>query len=197
MKKRFCVLFFIANFLAINAFCQDPIIGEIKLVPYTFVPMGYMACEGQTLNISDYSSLFAVIGTTYGGNGSTTFKLPDLRGRAMLGAGNSYGTGAIGGSETTTLVANNLPPHTHTATVTVNSLPCNSATGGSTSPTGVPAKSANTRVANNYSTTANAKSGNMQALSPSSGNSQAISIMKPFLAMQYIIAVEGIFPERY
>src|SRR5512135_2703539 len=97
---------------------SQPFIGEIKLVPYNFAPVGYAFCAGQLLPISQNTALFALIGTTYGGDGISTFALPDLQGRAAvhfgtLAGGTSYVVGERGGTETVTLLTSQLPLHTH------------------------------------------------------------------------------------
>ena len=105
-----------------SAAATDPFIGEIMIFPYNFVPRYWARCDGSLLSIAANSALFSLLGTTFGGNGSTTFGLPDLRGRVVLGEGALNGTGtnyilgASGGSETRTLITTNLPAHTHTIT---------------------------------------------------------------------------------
>ncbi len=102
----------------------DPYLGQIILVAFDFAPFGWALCDGQLLPIATYDALFSLIGTTYGGDGVTTFAVPDLRGRIPIGFGqgpsNTYALGASGGSETVTLGAAHLPAHTHA--VTVNSI---------------------------------------------------------------------------
>lgn len=101
---------------------MEPLLGEIKLFAGNFAPKGWYTCEGQTLNISQYTALFSILGTTYGGDGMTTFKLPDLRGSfptqcTNIGSphpGGTYSFGQIGGSQSFSIGASNLPPHTHT-----------------------------------------------------------------------------------
>jgi len=100
---------------------MDPFIGEIRIFTGSFAPVGWFLCQGQLLPISSYQALFAIIGTTYGGNGTTNFQLPDLQGRVILGVGRSpsgqiYDWGQVGGSESIALTAANLPIHSHAAT---------------------------------------------------------------------------------
>ncbi len=100
---------------------EEPFVGEISLVPYTFAPEGWAFCEGQIVSISDYTALYSLIGDRFGGDGRSTFGLPDLRGRVVAGAGNSpyYGNfilGQFGGYPITKLDINHLPAHTHAAT---------------------------------------------------------------------------------
>ncbi|MEO9887681.1 MAG: tail fiber protein [Balneola sp.] len=100
---------------------EEPFVGEISLVPYTFAPAGWAFCEGQIVSISDYASLFSLIGDRFGGDGRNTFGLPDLRGRVVVGAGNSpvYGNfllGQFAGDKDVQLDLSNLPAHNHAAT---------------------------------------------------------------------------------
>lgn len=100
---------------------MEPLIGEIKMFPCNFAPKGWFTCEGQTLNISQYTALFSILGVTYGGDGRTTFKLPDLRGAfatqcTNLGGGHpgaTYNYGQTGGNQNFTITSVNMPPHTH------------------------------------------------------------------------------------
>lgn len=102
---------------------MDPFIGEIRIFTGNFAPTGWFLCQGQLLPISQYQALFAIIGTFYGGNGTSNFQLPNLQGRFPIGAGQSpsgqmYNVGQIGGVEQISLTINNLPMHTHVATFT-------------------------------------------------------------------------------
>src|SRR5216117_169121 len=100
---------------------MEPFIGQIQAFGFSFAPRGWATCSGQILSIAQNTALFSLLGTTYGGNGQTTFALPDLRGRAMIGPGqgpalSSHVLGEVGGTESTTLNPNQMPAHTHTAT---------------------------------------------------------------------------------
>src|SRR5580700_9369854 len=103
-------------------------VGEIKMFAGSFAPYGWNFCDGSLLSVSTYAPLYAVIGTTYGGNGTTTFALPDLRGRVPLQTSGNFPLGSNGGAETVTLTTAQIPSHTHT--------PAASSTGGSDSPVG-------------------------------------------------------------
>src|ERR1700755_795870 len=97
---------------------SQPFLGEIRIFPYNFAPRGYAFCQGQILSIAQNTALFSLLGTTYGGNGQTTFALPDLRGRVPVGIGQGPGLAAIdlgqmAGAESVSLVVNQLPAHTH------------------------------------------------------------------------------------
>ena len=92
---------------------SEPYLGEIRLMPYEWPPKGWALCQGQTLAINTNSALFSLLGTTYGGNGTTTFQLPDLRGRAVRHAAPDTPLGAVAGQETVTLTSNQIPQHVH------------------------------------------------------------------------------------
>ena len=101
---------------------SDPFLGMIIIVPYNFAPRGWAFCQGQLLSIAQNTALFSLLGTTYGGNGQTTFALPDCRGRSPNSAGqgpglSNYSLGQVSGTENTTLTINNLPGHNHTYTI--------------------------------------------------------------------------------
>jgi microcystin-dependent protein len=155
-------------------------------------------CNGQTLQISQYSALFALLGTTYGGNGTTTFNLPDLQGRVAIhqgiGAGLSpYVIGAKGGAENVTLLSNQMPTHNHL--VNVNNQP-----GGNADPTnGILAETATSArppvLTNTYTTSAATGTLAPNAVSAAGGNVPHTNI-QPFLTVNFIIALEGIFPTR-
>jgi microcystin-dependent protein len=155
-----------------------------------FAPRGYAFCNGQLLDISQNDALFALIDTTYGGDGQTTFALPDMRGRApvhqgTLAGGGSYVMGQAAGTETVTLLTSQLPPHTHTPAA-------NSGDGGQPSPQGnVWGLAPDTR----YNTNAPAAPMNPASIGLS-GGSQPHDNMPPFLCVSFVIALEGIFPPR-
>src|ERR1700761_4642780 len=92
---------------------MEPYIGEIRLLPYTFAPSGWHDCDGSLLPISTNQALFSLIGTTYGGNGTSTFALPDLRGRLPVHMGGDFTIGQIAGTETVTLLSPQMPMHSH------------------------------------------------------------------------------------
>jgi microcystin-dependent protein len=170
---------------------MDPIIGQIQAFGFNFAPVGWASCDGSLLSIAEYSPLFALLGTTYGGDGQTTFALPDLRGRSVIHSGQGPGLsnftlGQKGGSENTTLSTNNLPPHNHNISVNVNT-----ATGEEAAPTGKLAASANSF---SEDVTAGSLLGGVSEQSV--GQNQPFSIRKPYLGINYSIALEGIFPSR-
>jgi microcystin-dependent protein len=162
-----------------------PYLGEIKIFSFSFAPRGWAFCSGQLLPINQNQALFAILGTTYGGNGTTNFALPNLQGRAPLhfgnGAGGSYSLGQVGGEQTHTLTTSELPPHTHTAK-------------GSSSPPdqGSAANGFWAASPGAYSSAANAGlSGSSIA---AAGGGQPHPNLSPYLVVNVCIALQGIFP---
>lgn len=177
---------------------MTPFIGEIRMFAGNFPPNGWAFCDGALYPIEQHEALFALIGTTYGGNGQTNFGMPDMRGRVPIHqgslAGNTYLQGQKVGAESVTLSAANLPAHSHAAYACTAAPPL---TGSGISLTGasayVPAAPAKPKfyAAANAATVAMAP----QAIQYSGGN-QPHSNMAPFLAINFIIALEGIFPSQ-
>ncbi len=164
-------------------------IGEIRMGGWNFEPQGWAFCNGQLLNISEYDALFALLGTTYGGDGQNTFGLPDLRGRVPIHMGDS-GQGALafgqrGGAETVTLTTNQIPSHTHTLAGTA-------ANSNSASPVGnVLGVSSSVSI---YSGPGNPRQmGN--AIQPTGGN-QPHDNMPPYQCVTFIISLFGVFPSQ-
>ena len=174
-----------------NAMVSDPLLGSIMLFAGNFAPRGWAFCDGQLLPISSYTALFSILGTTYGGDGRTTFALPDLRGAVPMGARQGPGLtnrqlGSRTGTETTTLTVNNLPSHNH-------GLVGSSSPGSSSSPDGnVPAVNRDGIL--HYGSEPNANM-NTAGISNTGGN-QPANNMQPSLALNYCIALQGIFPSR-
>lgn len=175
-------------------------IAEIRMFAGNFNPRSWQYCSGQLLSIAQNTALFALIGTIYGGNGQTTFGLPDLRGRIPVGASGqgpglpSYQLGEMGGVENTTLLTTNLPAHNHPLTGSV--IPTAAADGSlSTDPTG--RRPGPTTL---YSASADdlvpMAPYAVSASTAVAGNSQPFSNMAPYIGMNYIICIEGIFPSR-
>lgn len=162
-----------------------------------FAPVSWAFCHGQLIPISQNTALFALLGTTYGGNGQTTFGLPDLRGRVPIGAGQgpglpNYELGQTSGNETVTLTANNMPAHNHQAVASVGVT--------SVSPTSdEPAGAILTSTDDSFYSAASQANGSMApgtaTLAPA-GAGAAFNIRKPFLAINYVICLQGIFPSR-
>lgn len=194
---------------------SDPFVGQIIQGGWNFAPRGYHFCDGSLLAISQNQALFALLGTAYGGNGQTTFGLPDLRGRTMVGQGSGpglspYVLGQIGGVENTSLTSNNLPSHTHSATFS------------STASLNVATTKATTQIAADQSVLGRSVdssslgaipdiycpagtatsialaglnvAGNV-AVAPA-GSSAPFSVLSPYNTITVVIALEGIFPSR-
>jgi microcystin-dependent protein len=170
---------------------MDGIIGEIRLWANTFAPHGWALCEGQSLPITQYPALFTVLGITYGGDGIRTFTLPDLRGRAAIGAGTGLGltTRALGdavGSATVALTEDELPMHRHT----VGACSAAAAVG---SPVG-----ATPATSESIKPYANSANGTMAATAVGlAGSGEAHDNMQPYLAMRYIICLNGLYPTHW
>ena len=172
---------------------SEPLLGQIMCAGYNFTPRGWAELNGQILPIASNTALFSLLGTQYGGNGMTTFALPDLRGRTVIGAGNGPGltprsVGETGGSEVTTLTVANLPTHAHSFAPLGSN---NDAT--SISPAGkVAATKARTTL---YADPVNIVSGAVGSTSATGGGVPA-ERMQPFLTIKCYIALEGIYPSR-
>lgn len=192
MKKIFSVMvLLIVLFGSPKSHAQEPYIGEIAAVGFNFAPQGWMFCEGQLLPIAQYDALFSLLGTTYGGDGQTTFALPDYRGRTLIGVGQGPGLsprvlGELGGSISATLTVANLPAHTHT-------IGSNTGTGTTNDPTN--AVLANSGALDKeFAASSNSNLGSTGVAG--STNPAPVDISQPYLGINYIIAVEGIFPPR-
>jgi microcystin-dependent protein len=166
----------------------QPYVGEIRMFAGNFAPAGWMFCEGQLLPISENETLFNLIGTTYGGDGMETFALPDLRGRVPLHFGNGFTLAETGGVETVTLTVNQIPAHSHPALGSTNS-----ATGTAPQNNSLSALSGATNAA--YGTDNPQTNMNAQALS-SVGGSQPHNNFQPYLCVDFIISLFGIFPSQ-
>jgi microcystin-dependent protein len=163
---------------------STPFVGEIRLMSFNFAPKGWAMCNGQSLPINQNQALFSLLGTMYGGNGQTTFALPDLRGRVPIHFGNGHTQGQIGGEQAHTLTIGEMPTHTHTAFAS----PGNGNTNfGSNN---VLAAALNTYGAPE----------DPVALTPTTitnaGGSQPHQNMQPYLALNFCIVLSGIFPSQ-
>jgi microcystin-dependent protein len=176
---------------------MDPFLGEIRLLPFNFAPRGWALCQGQILSIQQNTALFALLGVQYGGNGSTTFALPDLRGRSGVhkgqGAGlSNYVMGQVSGVDSVTLLPTQIPAHAHTISDT---LPVST---GASAGTNAQGSYFGTSVGEQYGETPN--HANTAALltgtSGATGGNQPHENRMPFLALNYCIATQGIFPQR-
>jgi microcystin-dependent protein len=164
---------------------STPYIGEIRMFAGNFAPNGWMLCQGQVLPISQYDTLFQLIGTTYGGDGHTTFALPDLQGRIPVHPGPGFTLGEKTGTETVTLNLNQLPAHTHTATG-------QSGAGDQGSPAGNTWAQSTLNQFSNAAADATMNPASIQA----AGGSQPHENRMPYLAINFIIALFGVFPTQ-
>lgn len=171
---------------------SEPFLGQIAFVGFNFAPVGWMECNGQVLSIASNTALFSLLGTMYGGNGTTTFQLPDMRGRVIVGTGtgpglSAYAQGQTGGAESVTLTTAQMPSHSHAlGAVTIE--------GDSASPTNnLPA---NTKILDKEYSTQDANTTLKSDAVKLSGGSQPHENRPPYLSLKCIIAVEGIYPSR-
>jgi microcystin-dependent protein len=176
---------------------MDDFLASIKIFAGNFAPRGWAFCNGQLLSIAQNTALFSLLGTTYGGDGRTTFALPDLRGRAPIHFGqgpglSDYSLGQTGGQETVTLLSSEMPVHTH-------SLSVSNTNGTSHVPLTVSSVAAPVDV-NGDSVNGFSNNQPNMVLSPTTigntGGSQAHENRPPYIALNYIIALQGIFPSR-
>jgi microcystin-dependent protein len=162
----------------------DAFLGDIKLVAFSFAPKNWALCNGQLMSVNQNQALFALLGTTYGGNGTTNFALPNLQARIPLSMGNGYGPGAEGGEAAHTLLVGEIPAHTHTvngdSTAATTSAPS----------LAVLAQSKNTSYGPGVDLPMN------PATALTAGKSLAHLNMPPFLTLNFIICLAGIFPSR-
>ena len=166
---------------------SQPFVGEIRMFGGNFAPVGWMICQGQTLSISEFEVLFTLIGTTYGGNGQTTFNLPNLQSRLPVHQGSGFVIGQAAGTETVTLTVSQIPAHSHV-------LQAQSAAGNVSSPSGADWSSS---ALDEFSTAAPSSA---DAMAPNAlgntGGSQPHDNMSPFLVVNFIISLFGIYPSQ-
>jgi microcystin-dependent protein len=177
----------------------NPFVAEIRIFPFNFAPKGWAFCQGQILPISQNTALFSLLGTTYGGNGTSNFALPNLQGSVALHAGQGpglslYDLGETGGSDTVTLLQTEIPSHSHS----LNADPGNSTT---IVPTNNSYSAGEWRQGQNqgsvyiYTTVAPDTNLNPNAIGPSGGNQPHNNLM-PYLTLNFCIALQGIYPPR-
>ena len=168
---------------------SDPFLGEIKMVGFNFAPTNWAACNGQLLSIAQNTALFSLLGTTYGGDGSTTFALPNLTGRIPMHVSSSHVQGESAGAETVQLLVSEIPSHSHRVT-------CSSQSSNQRSPSGgIPAQEA-TGVTAVYATSDKANAQMAPETIASSGSGQPHNNLQPYLVVNFVIALAGIFPSR-
>lgn len=160
----------------------EPFLGEIRLFPYNLVPPGWARCDGSLLQVAQNQALYALLGSTYGGDGKNTFALPDLRGRTPVATGNGVGLGATGGEAVHALTDNEIPAHSHAVLA--------GGGGNQVSPSGNLWGEYQSGLL--YGTNPNTTMG--ATAIGQSGGGQAHSNMQPYMALNYCIATQGIFP---
>jgi microcystin-dependent protein len=174
---------------------SEPFLGQIMIVGFNFAPRGWATCDGQLLPINQNQSLYSLLGTTYGGDGRTNFALPDLRSRTPVHKGDWIDLGQKGGMETVTLTINELAAHTHGVKGTT-------ADGdkGKADPDGTRSFATVVPDAEDTNDLTYAAAGNLVSMAaglvPNAGGSQAHNNMQPFLTLNYVIALQGLFPSR-
>ncbi|SFN60576.1 Microcystin-dependent protein [Chryseobacterium oleae] len=186
-----CLLLISSAFTSALKAQSEPFLGQIAFVPYNRAPNGWADCNGQLLPIAQNTALFALIGTTYGGNGTTNFALPDMRGRVLVSQGQgptisqNYLIGETGGSESVTLTQQQMPAHSHT----INAV---TAEGNQNTPAGnLPA---DTKLLDKEYSDANANTTMKATMVNPTGGTQPHENRQPFVTMRCIIALQGIFP---
>ncbi len=168
---------------------SEPFLGEIKIFGFDWPPRQWARCDGQILPIQQYQSLYSLLGTTYGGDGRTTFGLPELRGRATLHLGPGYDLGQKSGTETVVLTAAQIPSHTHTMEAT-------DADGTTGSPQGAMYAGAASGLGNVYSDATATLDRNLNTSAIGTTGGQPHENMMPWLAINFCIALAGLFPSR-
>lgn len=168
---------------------SEPFLAEIRIVSFTFAPKGWALCNGQLLPINQNQALFSLLGTTYGGNGQTTFALPDFRGRTPIHTGNGHTLGEWSGEENHTLLATELPTHAHSVTIK-----------GTTADADLKSPGGNAKPAysalETYAASGPTVPFHSQTVSGPTGGGQPHDNMQPFLTLNFVIALQGIFPSR-
>lgn len=191
MKKIFYIALILLSFVKTSA--QDtPYVGQIKMFAGNFPPAGWAFCDGQLMSIAENEVLFAIIGTTYGGDGQTTFALPDLRGRIPMGTGQGPGLSSriLGqklGTEQETMTINQMPSHSHIVNATT-------AEGNQNVPTGN--LFANTKVLDKEYSDAPGNTTMKNTMIGNAGGNQPMGNMQPYLGVNFIISLYGIFPSQ-
>lgn len=180
---------------------NEPFVGGIYLVGFNFAPQGFAMCNGQLLSISQNTALFSLLGTFYGGDGVTTFGLPDLRGRVPIhqgqGSGTSpYSVGQVGGQETVTLTTAQLPSHNHALGAVQGAGTTNLPSGAYLAAGPFTGSGPNATALNTYTVNTTPPASLNAASIQTAGGGQPHTNIQPYLCVTYIIALQGIFPAR-
>jgi microcystin-dependent protein len=194
MKKNYLLTLIVVTLLSLqNTNAQDGYFGEIRMFAGNYAPVGWAFCDGQLMSIAQNNALFAILGTNYGGDGKTTFALPDLRGRVPVHAGSSAGPGLSyiplgerAGTPTTSILVSNLPAHSHNIYATTTAATSNHPTSAILADTST--------LDNEYApySTANV----IMAPTAFTGNNLPINNMQPYIGINYIICISGFWPTR-
>jgi microcystin-dependent protein len=179
---------------------SDQFLGEIRMVAFNFAPTGWLQCNGQTLAISQYAALFSLLGTTYGGNGTSTFQVPNLQGRVPIHVGQSAGTsvyvqGEVTGAESVTLTAGQMPVHNHALNCVNNSAADSSAPSGCL-PGSIPFARGQTSALSIYNTATAADSTMRPTAIGTAGGTTPVPVIQPVCCVNFIIATVGLYPTR-
>jgi microcystin-dependent protein len=174
---------------------ETPYLGAIFIFAGSFAPRGYALCQGQLISISQNAALFSILGTTYGGDGVQTFALPDLRGRAPIGTGTGPGlqpviAGQAGGSQNVSILTSNMPSHTHAL---------NASTGSATQPLPTGNVLASIQDSTGAQSVAYLPASNTTMAATAiglTGGGLPVNVQNPYLGINYIIALQGVFPSR-
>lgn len=193
---------------------SEPFIGQIQPFAFSYAPDGWITCQGQLLQVSQYQAVFALLGTTYGGNGAQNFAVPNLKGRSMIGVGQSasgttYQRGQVGGSETTTLSVANMPAHNHSGAGLSVALSASSSAATASSPAaGMSLGAASGEVdpttdpvtvkiyAPAGGTPVTLNGGSIAGATGITGNSTPFTNMSPFMALNICMALQGLWPPQ-
>lgn len=178
---------------------NDPFLAEIMIVSFNFPPKGWALCNGQFLPINQNQALFSLLGTTYGGNGQTTFALPNLRGRAPIHMGNGHIWGEASGETAHTISMPELPTHNHEIQKPTAGFVNAKAKTGTTANTTTPEGNyfaGNTAETKRFSNRSDSSLANASPTIGSVGGSQPHNNMQPYLVLNYVIAFQGVFPSR-
>lgn len=202
MKKKYILLVLMVLFASKKGSAQESYFGEIKLFAGSFAPRGWAFCNGQLLSISQNNALFNLLGTTYGGDGVSTFALPDLRSRVPIGTGqgsggNGYTIGVKGGSEETTILSSNLPIHSHVSQMQVSDQKATLAEPTATSSIATAGNVSGRKVQYHLNYNSSIPDVTLQTVTTSAvgvDNPTAINIVKPSLGLNYIISLGGVYP---
>jgi microcystin-dependent protein len=181
---------------------SDPYFGEIRMFPFNFAPIGWALCAGQLLPVSQNTQLFSVIGTSFGGNGTSNFALPDLQDLVPIGLGDGPGlsprtVGEVGGEMAVTLVSAQMPSHTHNMVATTTQGTTATASGNQLALADTGSKQGGGNEADFYSSnTGQAKTGLPASAISTAGNGMPHNNMMPFLGLNFCISLQGTYPSR-